>query len=290
MARSDRKRVNKMNGNEKEQMESMEDRQRSWEELGISNDFLFGKVMQNPELCKELLQRILPDLKIDHIEYPELQKSIEQDRDAHGVRLDVYVKDDKETIYDIEMQVSNTKELPKRSRYYQSMIDLQLIDKKQHYKRLNRSYIIFICPFDLYGKGRHIYTFENICKEDNSVSMGDEAVKIFLNTEGTLDDISKELMAVLNYVAGRKSDDTEDSYIKKLEEAVKEAKKNREWRHEYMTLLMRDQENVEKGREQGIFGMISALRDLDIPDSTILQKLQEKFLLTKEEAQEYLRC
>ena len=203
-----------MNGNEKEQMESMEDRQRSWEELGISNDFLFGKVMQNPELCKELLQRILPDLDIDHVEYPELQKSIEQDRDAHGVRLDVYVKDDKETVYDIEMQVSNTKELPKRSRYYQSMIDLQLIDKKQHYKRLNRSYIIFICPFDLYDKGRHIYTFENICKENKSVSMGDEAVKIFLNTEGTLDDVSKELMAVLNYVAGRKSDDTEDSYVK----------------------------------------------------------------------------
>lgn len=45
-----------------------------WEELGISNDFLFGKVMRNPELCKELLQRILPDLKIDHIEYPQLQR------------------------------------------------------------------------------------------------------------------------------------------------------------------------------------------------------------------------
>ena len=59
-----------MNGNEKEQIENIEDSQRSWEELGISNDFLFGKVMQNPELCKELLQRILPDLKIDHIRIP----------------------------------------------------------------------------------------------------------------------------------------------------------------------------------------------------------------------------
>ena len=76
--------------------------------------------------------------------------------------------------------------------------------------------------------------------------------------------------------------------MERLEEAVREARKNREWRHEYMTLLMRDQENVEKGREQGIWGMISALRDLDIPDSTILQKLQEKFLLTKEESQKYL--
>ena len=64
-----------------------------------------------------------------------------------------------------------------------------------------------------------------------------------------------------------------------------------------MTLLMRDQENIEKGREEGkaegriegILGMISSLRDLNIPDSTILQQLQEKFLLTKEESLEYLK-
>ncbi|MDE6606901.1 MAG: Rpn family recombination-promoting nuclease/putative transposase [Lachnospiraceae bacterium] len=265
----------------------------SWEELGISNDFLFGKIMQDQELCKELIQMILPNLKIDHIEYPELQKTITPDMDAHGVRLDVYVKDDKETVYDIEMQVSDTKELPKRSRHYQGMIDLQLIDRGQHYKRLNQSYIIFICPFDLYGKGRHIYTFENICKEDNSLSMGDGTVKIFLNTEGMLDDTDRKLKAFLDYVAGK---EPEDPYVEKLKNAVKEARKNRKWRHEYMTLSMRDQENIEKGREEGlkegeakgIFGMISSLRDLNIPDSTILQQLQEKFLLTKEESLEYL--
>lgn len=228
--------------------------QTDWEELGISNDFLFGKIMQTPELCKELLHRILPELKIDHIEYPELQKCIRLDIDAHGIRLDVYVQDDKQIVYDIEMQVSNTKELPKRSRYYQSVIDLQLIDKGRHYNELNRSYIIFICLFDIFGRGRHIYTFENICKEDNSISMGDEATKIFLNTEGTLDDISKELKAFLDYVAGKKS---EDSYVMKLEEAVRRAKRNREWRHEYMTLLMRDQENQKIGEEKMI---VNALR------------------------------
>ena len=126
------------------------------------------------------------------------------------------------------------------------MIDLQLIDKGQLYDELKRSYVIFICPFDLYGKGRHIYTFENICKEDGSIFMGDEAVKIFLNAKGTLDDVSDELKAFLDYVAGKKP---KDAYVERLEEAVKEAKKNREWRHEYMTLLMRDQENVKKGEE-----------------------------------------
>ena len=70
-------------------MENMEAKQTKWEELSISNDFLFGKVMQDAELCKELLQRILPDLKIERIEYPELQKAIKKDFDAKGVRLDV---------------------------------------------------------------------------------------------------------------------------------------------------------------------------------------------------------
>lgn len=126
----------------------------NWEEIGISNDFLFGKIMRDAELCKELLQRILPDLEIDHVEYPELQKGIKPDIDAKSVRLDVYVNDGKNTVYDIEMQATNSKELPERSRYYQGMIDLQLIDKGQYYKELSQSYVIFICPFDVFGKGR----------------------------------------------------------------------------------------------------------------------------------------
>ena len=221
----------------------------AWEDLNICSDFLFGKIMQDAELCKELLQRILPDLEIDHIEYPELQKAIKPDADAKSVRLDVYVRDDKNSVYDIEMQVSNTGELPKRTRFYQSMLDLQLLDKGQTYKQLKPSYIIFICPFDTFGAGRHLYTFQNFCREDYRIVLGDETSKIFLNADSSMEDVSRELRAFLDYVAGRES---EDDFVKRLEEAVKEAKKNREWRHEYMTLLMRDQENIEKGIEKGI--------------------------------------
>ena len=89
--------------------------------------------------------------------------------------------------------------------------------------------------------------------------MGDEAVKIFLNAKGTLDDVSDELKAFLDYVAGKKP---KDAYVERLEEAVKEAKKNREWRHEYMTLLMRDQENVKKGREYGEELMLALIQKL----------------------------
>lgn len=98
--------------------------------------------MSNPKLCKKLLELIIPEMRIERIEYPELQKSIKEDADARSVRLDVYVKDDKETVYNIEMQTTSAGELPKRSRYYQGMIDLQLLDKNESYKKLNKSYII----------------------------------------------------------------------------------------------------------------------------------------------------
>ena len=194
------------------------------------------------------MERILPGIEIDHIEYPELQKPIKEDIDARSVRLDVYVKDGKNTVYDIEIQKVNTRELPKRSRYYQGMMDLQLIDSGQPYKKLNQSYVIFICLEDVFGKNRHIYTFENICREDPEIKLRDGAIKIFLNAKSNLNDVSSELRAFLDYLGGKKS---EDEYVQKLERAVKEAKRNRKWRHEYMTLLMRDQENQEIGEERG---------------------------------------
>ncbi len=258
-----------------------------WEDLSISNDFLFGKVMQDAELCKELLQRILPELDIDHVEYPELQKTIKEDFEAKGVRLDAYVNDGKGTVYDIEMQAVTSKYLPRRTRYYQSMIDLQLVEKGQDYDTLNDSYIIFICLSDLFGKGRYRYSFENICKEDTEVMLNDGAKKIFLNADGKKGDISEELKAFLDYVAGRPS---EDAFVKKLESAVEKAKKNRKWRREYMTLLMRDRENQKIGKEIGkIFGAISVYRDLRLSEEEIIMRLRAKFDLTEEQARTYLK-
>lgn len=262
----------------------------AWEELQISNDFIFGKIMQDPKLCKGLLQRILPGLKIDRIEYPETQKAIRPDIDAKSVRFDAYVEDGKGTVYDVEMQVGMSKELPKRTRYYQSLLDMQMIDKGEPYKKLKPSYIIFICPFDQFGMGRHIYTFENICKEDKSVLLNDGTTKIFLNAKGTMDDISPELKAFLDYVAGKKP---ADPFVDELEEAVKNARKNREWRHEYMTLLMRDQENKEIGREEGreegkAEGIIETGIDFGLSEGELLKRLQDKLNITFESAQEYL--
>ena len=73
-----------------------------WENLKISNDFMFAKVMRNTELCKGMLERLL-DIQIDHIEYPEEQKAINISKDSKSVRLDVYLKDEKGTVYNLSL-------------------------------------------------------------------------------------------------------------------------------------------------------------------------------------------
>lgn len=208
------------------------------EEQTIKDDFMFGAVMKDPKKCKPLLEKIL-GVKIRKIEYPQLQKVLEHTMDAKSVRLDVYVEDDKQTIYNIEMQTTSQKCLPKRMRYYQGMIDLNIVEKGEDYSKLKKSYIIFICDYDAFGKGRHVYTFENVCIEDSSIRFGDDAVKIVLNTQGTADDVSEELKEVLHYIGGEKPN---SDYTRELENAVKEVKDSEEWRREFMTLFLHDKE------------------------------------------------
>ena len=46
-----------------------------FEELEFSDDFMFGKIMRNEDICADVIERLLK-IKVDRIEYPELQKEI----------------------------------------------------------------------------------------------------------------------------------------------------------------------------------------------------------------------
>lgn len=187
-----------------------------WENLRISNDFMSAKVMRNPELCKGLLERLL-DIQIDHIEYPEEQKVIDISKDSKSVPLDVYLKDEKGTVYNVEIQTTHSKNLPKRTRYYAGMINLNAIEKGADYSELPQSFVIFICTFDTFGKGRWRYTFENMCKEDNDIFLEDGTAKIFFNTDGTEGNISEDTKNILKFIANNTA---EDDFTEKLAQEV----------------------------------------------------------------------
>ena len=146
------------------------------------------------------------------------------------------------------MQVSQKSNFPKRMRYYQGMIDLNLIERGADYNDLRKSYIIFICPFDVFEKGLHKYTFENQCIEMPELKLDDETRKIFLCAGGTADDVSDDMKDFLDWLIGKQG---KSELVKALDNAAQKARDHEEWRLEYMTLLMRDQEMIRRGREEG---------------------------------------
>ena len=225
--------------------------QKKFEELELRDDFIFGKVMRNKAICKKTLE-ILLGIQIEDIEYPETQKAINITYQGKSVRLDVYVEDDKSSIYNAEMQQKgdeeNIRQLPKRSRYYQGMIDLNLIEKGLPYTALSTSYVIFICTFDPFGKGNYQYTFRALCQEDTAFALEDGSTRIFFNTKGNLEEAPEELRKLLQYI---ETTQPESTFTQQLDREVKRAKQNEKWRREYMKELLHDFDMKEEGRREG---------------------------------------
>lgn len=224
---------------------------KKFEELELKDDFIFGKVMSRKDLCKETLETLL-GIAIDDIQYSDTQKSIDITYQGRGIRLDFYVTDNKDIVYDAEMQqesnLSTKKELPKRSRYYQGIIDLNLIEKGVSYSALNQSFVIFICTFDPFGKGLYQYTFQNFCLENTDILLGDETTKIFFNTKGNLADAPEPLRKFLHYVETKEA--TND-FTQKIDSEVEHIKSNKTWRREYMKELLHDFDMKESGKREG---------------------------------------
>jgi len=221
---------------------------KKFEELDFTDNFFFCKIlMKNKSLCIELLELILK-IKIKDIIFMTEQKPIEITVDARGVRLDVYVEDEANTVYDIEMQPTMTANLPKRSRYYQGMIDLNLIERGGDFNGLKKSYVIFICLEDPFEEGLHIYTFENQCRECPTLVLGDDTTKVFINAAGTADDVSSEMKEFLDYLQGKGA---QNDFTRRIANEVDKARVYEEWRVEYMSLLLRDQEMRAAGRAEG---------------------------------------
>ncbi|WP_164726088.1 Rpn family recombination-promoting nuclease/putative transposase [Veillonella sp. VA137] len=225
---------------------------KSFDELTIQDNFIFQKVMLKKPICKAVLERLL-DISIKDIVYIQEEKTLDVSLETKSVRLDVYVNDDRGTVFNIEMQTSkDMEELVKRTRFYQSILDMYHLQKGQKYMTLNDSYIIFICTFPVFIGNRHKYTFKNVCMEEQDILLNDGATKLFLSTKGKMNDISKPLQRFLDYVDGHAAS---DELLREIESAVDEAKHCETWREEYSMLSMDHyiywKEGVAEGRAEG---------------------------------------
>lgn len=220
-----------------------------WEKATIANNFIFYKVMRNnPEVCKELLE-ILLEIQIDHIEMKQ-EDTVEIDYGKKGIRLDVYATGT-DKAFNLEMQTSDTGELPERSRYYQGMIDVDDLNSGQDYKELKDSYIIFICKPDIFGKGLAKYTFENLCIENPKIKLNDRAYKYFFIATNYDKMLNEEQRSFLKLVTSNKST---GKFANKISKLVEDAKHNTQWRKQFMEwerqMAYKFREGVQEGKQE----------------------------------------
>ena len=194
------------------------------QDLTIKDNFMFGAVMTDPENCK-------------------------------GVRLDVYAKNDTNTRYNIEMQVLRKSTLGKRSRYYHSQIDMDLLLSGSDYRELPDTYVIFICDFDPFGFGKYLYSFYTACREEDSLAFNDGLYTIFLSTAGkNKSEVPEALVSFLKFVKADLSESSKDfhnEYVRKLQRSISQIKENREMEERFMLLEELLQEEHEEGLRQG---------------------------------------
>lgn len=214
--------------------------------IGITNDVMFGSVFRDREKCKELLQRIL-GFPISELTIVEEQKTMKTTFLGKGIRIDVYVKDMDGNAYDVEMQMTQSKELHLRSRYYHSEMDSYQIKTGKKYTDLKESIVIFICAFDPFKDNRSIYTFETMCSENPEIVLEDKRKTFFVNIFGDRTDMNEKTVNLLDYF---KTGETKDEFTSGLQRKVEEIRSDDEWRTNYMTMEMKMDEKFEEGKKE----------------------------------------
>ena len=229
-----------------------------FEDLKISNDFMFKEVMKsNKGLCKRLVGSIMQQ-DIEDIVYIDTEKTLQPYYDSRGIRLDVILADDNHTRYNLEMQARNVISkagvalLPKRTRYYQSVIDMDMLKKGENFDQLNPLVLIFICTFDFYKEGRYVYTFKSRCLENLELELANDVTVKLVNAKGKQGQVNDLLKNFLEYVMTNKP---VDDFTKDVERQVWAVKNDKKAREEYMVLQAKIREHeiiaFEAGEAQG---------------------------------------
>ena len=259
------------------------------QELNLTDDLLFDVATEELENCKAIIE-LTTGLRLKSLKWKSGQKVIHNLPGKRGVRLDFIAESEDGRIFDVEMQNRNEGNIPKRTRFYQALIDAPILKSGERgFDKMNPLYIIIICNYDPYGKKKYCYTFDNQCKEVPGLRLGDEVTKLLLSTKGeNEEEVPKELVDFLHYVTESNENglpDECDERLKRLHESIREIKASADMEVEYMKMEERERiirdEGVEFGKQIGIInGKIEDILELledkgDVPEKVKAEILAE---------------
>ena len=256
-------------------------------EMNLIDAFLFDQVATREDTAEEfsrlLLKPILgrePGKLRVHV-----QKELPPDYPGlHGSRLDFLVQEYEEgapenalptDIYDYEPEKKEYEKtfLPKRVRFYRSMIDRLQLESGRTYDRLPKVYIIFVTSYDPFGLNRMVYTVKNRCIEAPDMPYEDGAENIFLYCEGESEGAPEGLRELLRYFVASRQENAVSDDLKRLHAMVDRVRQDTEvtktamWNkyvqkmHDDDLIRVTREAALEEGREEGIG--IGEIRGMD---------------------------
>lgn len=250
----------------------------------MDDDFMTRVFQDDIELTEFVLRIILdsPDIKVTEVHTQREIKNLL----GHTVKLDINAINSDGTLVDIEIQRAKKGAEVRRARYNSSMMDSNVLLPKQEYNTLPESYVIFITESDFLGGNLPIYHAERIITETEK-PLNDGTHIIYVNN--TYQDDSP-LGKLMHDFSCKNPNDMNYKLLADKTRYFKEDVKGVQNMCEIVEELCSQEreEAREEGIKLGIKTLIETLKDMDISDEIILQKLQKNYELTEEEATEYI--
>ena len=251
----------------------------------ITEDRVFGLVMRDVSICKKLLDILLQE-DVGEITVPETEKFYKEIPDGRAIRLDVLTRDSGENFFNLEMQNRGGRTpkdlaLPKRVRFYRSLIDAASIRTGTDYRDFKEITIIFICTFDPFGYGHYEYRISSGCRKDPELEYDEGVTVIFYNVKST-EAMPEDMRALFNYI---RTGEATDEFTRQIEEKIVGLDKNIEETGMKELIVMMDakREGREEGRLEGEKAGLEKGRALESrKQEEKLKELLSKGIISKE--------
>ena len=233
------------------------------DKMNLLDRFLFDETVEDPEVYNAMVE-ILLEGHASVIRWTETEKEIRVSPQLRQIRLDVISADEDGELYQLEMQRKNTKNLPKRSRYYQAQIDVSLLKPGCiDFNELNDLTTILVAPFDIFGYGLYRYTFEEYCQEVPELKLNDGSRRIFINTKGNNpEEFSQEFLDFMDYINQTTdliAERSKSNRIRKINDRVRSVKDSEKvgvklmqaWEERYYDRLEAREQGHAEGHAEG---------------------------------------
>lgn len=217
------------------------------EDLRITDDYMFGTVMLDTGICKELIEAVIGE-PVAKVEIHARQHVIEPRLSSRGVRLDVYLQQSDGIAYDVEMQTIDHAGFQRRLGYYRSALDVDAQGRGSEYDKMRGIVLIFFTTFDPFGNGLKRYDCETMVTQTGE-PLDDGSRIVVLSSKGTKGEVDPRIDAFLRYMEDATMQ--VDDFTRKVDRMVQELRSSDDWYGDYMNFQRRIEDAIAEGRARG---------------------------------------